>query len=281
VITGCLLSLLIETSIIDLEIEHMAEKIKPSKDGHEPQAQRSQTLVRGFQIIDAVAEHPRNIQEIASVTGLTYSTVHRIVAVLQEQRYLKPEKSRGFTLGPRLIELGFTAYSRVDLVQVARPWLDELSGLTHDTVHLARREGWEVTYLDKLPGARPVEISSRVGGRKPIISTGVGKALLFDEPELVLKQLYEQDGHLLPDGMSQKDWLAMMASYRAGGYSYDLGEDAPSIRCVAAPLRDATGKIIAAVSVSSTMEYMSPARMTDLIPLVQRIAKSISHELGA
>jgi|TARA_R110000803_G_scaffold153982_9_gene218791 DNA-binding IclR family transcriptional regulator len=280
-ISGCLFRLLIKNLIRRWDIEDMVEKTKPLKDEHELQAPRSQTLVRGFQIIDAVAERPRNIQEISSVTGLTYGTVHRIVAVLQEQRYLKPERSHGFTLGPRLIELGFAAYSRVDLVQVVRPWLEELSDLTHDTVHLARREGWEVTYLDKLPGARPVEISSRVGGRKPVISTGVGKALLFDEPELVLKQLYEQDGHLLPDRMSQKEWLALMASYRAEGYSYDLGEDEPSIRCVAAPLRDATGKIIAAVSVSSTHEYMSPARMQELIPLVKRIAKSISHELGA
>jgi DNA-binding IclR family transcriptional regulator len=81
--------------------------------------------------------------------------------------------------------------------------------------------------------------------------------------------------------MTEVDWLALMAKYRLGGYSYDLGEDEPSIRCVAAPIRDATGRIIAAISVSSTLEYMSPERMRDLVPEVQRVARAISADLGA
>lgn len=258
----------------------MIEKHTQSSADKETKTPKSQTLVRGFQIIDAVADQPRSIQEIAAITGLTYSTVHRIIAVLLEQRYLKPEKSRGFTLGPRLIELGFSAYSRLDLVQLARPFLEKLSAQTRDTVHLARREGWEVVYLDKLSGARPVEISSRVGGRKPLISTGVGKALLLDEPTSVLEQIYERDHAHLPDGSSLDGWLGMMARYQTGGYSYDLGEDTPSIRCVSAPLRNATGEIVAAVSVSSTYEYMDTARMKELITVLQNTAINISRELG-
>src|SRR5690606_7000068 len=111
---------------------------------------RSQTLVRGLEILDAVADGPKTIADIAAATGLTYSTVHRIVSVLQENRYLKAESVREFALGPRLIELGFAAYSRTDLVRVARPLLDALSRETRDTVHLARLDGWEVAYLDKL-----------------------------------------------------------------------------------------------------------------------------------
>ena len=67
----------------------------------------------------------------------------------------------------------------------------------------------------------------------------------------------------------------------SGGYAYDLGEDQSSIRCVAAPLRDATGRVIAAISVSSTLEFMPPSRMRDLVPEVQRVARAISSELGA
>lgn len=244
-------------------------------------APRSQTLVRGLEIIDAVADRARSIAEIAAMTGLTYSTVHRIVSVLLERRYLKAHNTREFCLGPRLIELGFAAYSQTDLVRIARPWLENLSRETRDTVHLAQLDGWEVAYLDKLRGARPVEISSRIGGRKPVISTGVGKALMLDEPEATLSRLYQRDHHLLPGGTTEADWLQLMASYRTGGYSYDLGEDEPSIRCVAAPIRDATGRIIAAVSVSSTLEYMSPERMRNLVPEVQRVAQAISTDLGA
>lgn len=250
-------------------------------DEEKQRASRSQTLVRGLEILDAVTDQPRNIAEIASMTGLTYSTVHRIVSVLLERRYLKADSPREFALGPRLIELGFAAYSQTDLVRVARPWLEDLSRETRDTVHLAQLDGWEVAYLDKLRGARPVEISSRIGGRKPVISTGVGKALMLDESEATLSRLYQRDHHLLPGDMTEVDWLALMAKYRTGGYSYDLGEDEPSIRCVAAPIRDATGRIIAAISVSSTLEYMSPERMLDLVPEVQRVARAISADLGA
>lgn len=244
-------------------------------------APRSQTLVRGLEILDSVAEQPRTIAEIAAMTGLTYSTVHRIVSVLVERRYLKAENPREFALGPRLIELGFAAYLQTDLVRIARPQLEDLSRETRDTVHLAQLDGWEVAYLDKLRGARPVEISSRIGGRKPVISTGVGKALILDEPDTTLSRLYQRDHHLLPGNMSEADWLRLMADYSAGGYSYDLGEDEPSIRCVAAPIRDASGRIIAAISVSSTVEYMSPDRMRDLVPEVQRVAAAISADLGA
>jgi DNA-binding IclR family transcriptional regulator len=259
----------------------MAEKIDALDEEKEQKAPRSQTLLRGLDILDAVADKPRTIQEIAASTGLTYSTVHRIVSVLLERRFLKADNAREFGLGPRLIELGFSAYSRIDLVQVARPFLEELSRLTRDTVHLAQREGWEVAYLDKLRGSRPVEISSRIGGRKPVISTGVGKALMLDQPETVLSELYRRDHQLLPGNMTEADWLVQMSNYRSGGYAYDLGEDQPSIRCVAAPLRDATGRVVAAISVSSTLEFMPPSRMRDLVPEVQRVARAISSELGA
>ena len=127
------------------------------QDNDERQATRSQTLVRGLEILDAVADGARSIAEVAKMTGLTYSTVHRIISVLVERRYLKIEGGREYALGPRLVELGFAAYSRTEVVRVARPWLENLARETRDTVHLAQLDGWEVAYLDKLPGARPVE----------------------------------------------------------------------------------------------------------------------------
>ncbi|MCA0257508.1 MAG: IclR family transcriptional regulator [Proteobacteria bacterium] len=248
------------------------------KDGR---PQRSQTLVRGLEIMDAVADRSRTIAEIATLTGLTYPTVHRIVSVLVERRYLKAENGREFALGPRLIELGFSAYSRTDMVRIARPFLEALSRQTRDTVHLAQREGSEVVYLDKLRGTRPVEISSRIGGRKPVVSTGVGKAMLLDDSEPALTELYRRDHTLIVNDCGEPQWLSLMRDYRAGGFAYDLGEDEPSIRCVAVPIRDVTGRIVASVSVSSTVDYMDPERMQALIPEVKAVALAISQELGA
>lgn len=250
----------------------------PSDAARTPQ--RSQTLVRGLEIIDAAGDGPASISDIAAATGLTYSTVHRIVSVLVERRYLKIADDRTVSLGPRLIELGFAAHARVDLVRQARPRLEALSRSTRDTVHLARLENGEVSYLDKLGGTRAVEISSRIGGRKPVISTGVGKALILDRDDAQLADLYRRDHHLMNHPVPAEDWMAQLRRYRQGGYAFDLGEDEASIRCVAAPVRDAQGRIVAAISVSSTVEHMDAARMAGLIDEVKAVAADLSADLG-
>ncbi|MGF6862931.1 DNA-binding IclR family transcriptional regulator [Rhodobacteraceae bacterium MBR-64] len=245
-----------------------------------PKTIKSQTLLRGLDIIEVVARTPMSIPDIAEATGVTYPTAHRIVSVLTERRYLKQTGNRTFGLGPKVIELGFTAYQQADVAAVARPFLIDLARATSDTVHLARIEDGEVIYMDKLQSRRPIEISSRIGGRKPAISTGVGKALLLDDSEDEWRRLYQRDNHLMRLAMSEADWMATMRGYRAAGSAFDLGEDERQIRCVAAPLRDGSGRIVAAISVSSTLDYMPMERMQALVSVVTQTAAVISRDLG-
>lgn len=253
--------------------ENMGEK-------HPDKPPRSQTLLRGFEIIDTVLLRPLTIPEIAEAVGLSYPTAHRLVSVLAEQRYLQNVDGRHFGLGPRLIELGFAAHAATDLVQIARERLERLAEQTRDTVHLAQRDGREVFYLDKLPGSRLIEVSSRIGGRKPLLTTGVGKALLLDEPSHVLHDLLARDARLLPPETTPESWLATMDNYRANGFAYDLGEEEAIVRCVAAPVRDAAGRITAAVSITSTREYTDDTRMRSLVPVIKDAAAEISARLG-
>ncbi len=247
---------------------------KPTKPAN------SQTLLRGLSVLECVAHMPRSIPEIAEEAGVSYQTAHRIVSVLTEVRYLRQVDNRLYGLGPKVVELGFAGYQQADVNQIAKPCLTKLAQATSDTVHLARLEDGEVIYLDKLQSRRPIEITSRIGGRKPAISTGVGKALLLDTPEDELRQLFRRDRHLMKAKISEADWFERMRVYRDGGYAYDLGEDERQIRCVAAPLRDATGRIVAAMSVSSTLEYMQQDRMEALIPVIKATAAEISRGLG-
>ena len=144
---------------------------------------KGQTLLRGLDILEAVANGARTVAEIAAVTGFSLSTTHRLASSLGDRHYLKFEPRKGYSLGQKLIELGFVAYREADLRKLARPHLEELASRTYDTIHLAALVHDEVTYLDKISGRRPVEISSRIGGRKPVCSTGVGKALILDRSE--------------------------------------------------------------------------------------------------
>lgn len=237
--------------------------------------------MRGLDIIEAVSEGVMDIADLAARTGMTYSTAHRLLSALQARHYISRDPVNGYRLGRKMLELGYRAYSHSDLIRLAHPVLQRLAQETSDTVHLGYAEQDKVIYLDKISNRRALEISSRIGGSKPLISTGIGKALLLDADEAEWRGVYERGAHLLREPSTQEQWLQIMRHYSRNGYAYDLGEDELSIRCVAAPVRDSSGRIVAAISVSSTVEYMSPERMEELAPAVLKTAEQISAELGA
>jgi DNA-binding IclR family transcriptional regulator len=249
-------------------------------DNTSPKA--SQTLVRGLDILEAVAESGLDLAALTERLGLTRSTAHRLAAALVERRYLKFTPGIGYRLGPKLLELGYRTQQQMDLPRVARPHLERLAVLCEDTVHLGVLDGHWALYLDKIPGRRRIEIGSRIGERHPIWSTGLGKALILDQPVPALATFfrlgeakgphYDRDLHA---------WLGRMAEYALQGRAFDLEENEPQIRCVAAPIRGANGEIIAAISVSSAAQYMTPEHMAELSISVQATAHAISGDLGA
>lgn len=240
----------------------------------------SQTLLRGLDVIDAVADGPITLADMATKLQLSRSTVHRLASALIERRYLTFVPRIGYQLGPRLLALGHQAQQRTDIVQVARPYLETLASVSEDTVHLAVLDNDCALYLAKIPGRRRVNISSRIGERQPLTSTGVGKALLLDEaPDRWLK-LFADDRASSPSSESREAWLKRMHSYAEAGYALDLEENEDMIRCVAAPIRGASGSIAAAISVSSAAQYMSDDRMEILLDEVTATARMISADLG-
>lgn len=243
----------------------------------------SQTLFRGLDIVSAVADGCRTVKEISDRTGITFSTTHRLASALVQIRYLHFEPRKGYRLGSRLVELGFMAYRESPLMITARPFLEELAAQTQDTVHLAALDEDEgIIYLDKIGGQRPIEVNTRIGGRKPVCCTSVGKALILDQGRAAWKRRYEQEAEKgLVGRLSLDDWLAAMATYAAQGYTFDMDENIAGIRCVGAPVRDASGEIVASISVTSTDVYTDEARMRAVIPLVQDVARKISAQLGA
>lgn len=266
-----------------MAINTKQQRLKPTpstQNADDTKPRVSQTLLRGLDIIEAVATGVVDIADLAQKTGMTYSTAHRILSALQQRHYVKRDPSGGYALGRKVLELGYCAYSQLDLTRLARPILKKLAEKTRDTVHLGCTEQDMVVYLDKVASQRPVEISSRIGACKPLISTGIGKALLLDHSVADLQEVYQRESHLLRDEPTWEQWLQLISNYVQGGYAYDLGEDEPTIRCVAAPVRDSSSRIVAAISVSSTLEHMTPERMQSLIPIVLQAAEQISLDLG-
>jgi len=240
----------------------------------------SQTLLRGLDVIEAVADGAISLADLAQRLDLTRSTAHRLATALVERRYLNFVPRLGYHFGPKLLELGFLAQQQTDIVQMARPHLEALATLTDDTVHLGVLDNERALYLDKIPGRRRVEISSRVGDRHPLTSTGLGKALLLDDNEVHWHKLFLEDQASGSPKATWEIWLDRMKSYVGVGRSFDLQENEDYIRCVAAPIRDVSGGIVAAISVSSAAQYMDDARMQALTADVMATTAAISRDFG-
>lgn len=240
----------------------------------------SQTLMRGLDLIEAVSHEVLTLSELAQKLDLTKSTTHRLLSALVDRGYLAFTPRAGYRLGPKLLLLGTLAQAQADLVQVARPFLEDLAAATEDTVHLGILDGDSALYLDKVPGRRRITISSRVGDRQPLSCTGLGKALMLDHDQRYWQARFAADQEAGAPEADPQAWQARMAAYAEAGRAYDLEENQDQVRCVAAPIRDAGGHVVGAISVSSAAQYMSDDRMTTLSDDVRATAGAISRELG-
>lgn len=246
----------------------------------------TQTLARGIAVVDAVARGHGRLRDIAAETGIGRSTTHRLLQLLLAAGYVRQVGDHRYTLGPALIELGYQALQENPVTHVAADPLRALAARVRDTVHLAVEDRGQVLYLDKIPGTRGAEMRSRVGHRMPLTRTGVGKALLLDAPDrwrdlfVTEHRVGGDDDAPAPDILTPDEFVAVMEASARRGVAFDLEENEPGILCVAAPVRDASGSIAAAVSVSATRPFMPPARVEALVPVVQDTADAIAAGLG-
>lgn len=238
----------------------------------------SQTLMRGLDVLEALVDEQLTVGDLAERVGLNKSTTYRLASALVDRGYLAATPRAGYRLGPKLLALGSAARDQVDLVQAARPVIEDLAALTEDTVHLGVLDADQALYLDKVAGRRRVVVSSRVGDRHPLTSTGLGKALMLDhDPDYWAARFDAEQGG---DQRRWKTWQRRMVDYQVHGRAFDLEENEDRIRCVAAPIRDVHGRIVAAISVSGAAHYMEDARMDALSRDVLAAAEQISAAIG-
>lgn len=247
-----------------------------------------QTLLRGLLLLELVANGIDDVKRLSEHLHVPRSTVHRVLSNLVAGGYLHHVPYQGHTLGYKLIYLGTRAREQRPLIQLARPFLQALAERCGDTVHLGEINGSHVLYLEKLSGSKGLEMRSRVGGQMPLVSTGLGKALMLGLSEGWWRDVYDEAVALKkkmksdrPRLVSWPEYLEAMRNYSQRGWTTEYEENEVGIRCVGAPVRDVTGHVVAAVSIASAIFRMPEERMLELGPIVSATAAEISFALGA
>jgi DNA-binding IclR family transcriptional regulator len=222
-------------------------------------------------------EEELTLAELARRAGIPKPTAHRLLAELATWNVVE-RTAGGHRLGMRLFELGQLAPLQRGLREAAAPFLADLFEATHETVHLAVPDGVDVVYVQKLPGRRGPRIDSRVGGRMPAYCTGVGKALLaFGPPERLAEVLAAGLARRTPRTVIAPGLLRQeLARVRALGVAEEHEESTVGIACAAAPVLDARGQAVAAISITGWANRMDTAR---LAPAVRTAALGLSRVL--
>ncbi len=257
------------------------ERLKKPK----PRRMRLSSVANAIRLTKAFSEHEyeMGISALAGRLGLAKSTVHRLATTLVEYDILEQNRESGkYRLGLALFELGTLVRRKMDAVSESRQQMSALLEMTGETVQLAVLDHQSVLYIRILESRQQVRMSSTVGARAPAHCTSVGKALLAFQPPEVAKQIIDNGlrrftGNTITEPAVLQEELA---SIRAKGYAIDDEESEMGLRCVAAPIRDHTGLVAAAISVSAPVQRMTKKNMQTTVPTVVGAADAISRRLG-
>lgn len=235
-----------------------------------------------FDLLDR-SQDGLQLHAIAQQTKLNKSTAYRFLSHLEGAGYLVRDGTGAYLLGPRLVHLGSGSTYQSTIRKVSRPVLEVLWRDTGETVNLGVLDGKEIIYLDVLESPHSFRLVSRIGARRPIHCTGLGKAILawqsgsFREELLAAAKLEKLTPHTI---IRPAEILAELGRILRRGYALDDEEVELGARCIATPVFDSSGLVVAAVSVSGPTTRMSRARTRQIAETVKTAALEISHQLG-
>jgi len=246
----------------------------------------SQVLDRVVQILDCFGPERNDLRlvEIAEATDLHKSTLYRLLEAMRAHRLIGLDENSGsYHLGMKLFEMGSRAVERLALDKHAHPILDRLAEVSGETAHLCILDGSDVVYIAKFECTRTLRIPSAVGQRNRAYCTGVGKAILAHlAPERLAAYLAETTLQPFTKKTltSASELKANLRQVVAQGYAIDDQEREEGVRCVAAPVRDHSGRVIAAISIAGPTMRVTKEKVAELAAHVIRAANDISTKLG-
>lgn len=242
-----------------------------------------QVIERMMKLLDTLAAHsePVSLKELSVATSLHPSTAHRILNDMVVGRFVDRGTAPGtYQLGMRLLELGNLVKARLSVREAALEPMRELHRRTGQTVNLSVRQGDEIVYIERSYSERSgMQVVRAIGGRAPLHLTSSGKLFLaYDDPRLVRAYATRTGlgGHTRNSITELSRLEKELSMVRARGVARDNEELEPGVRCIAAGIRDDSGRIVAGLSVSAPAERMQDDWIQDLVAT----ARTISARLG-
>jgi len=244
-----------------------------------------QSLERGLSVIRAFdADHPKlTLSEVAAATGLSRAAARRFLHTLVRLGYMHNNNGR-FSLRPRILELGYAYLSSLSLPEVAMPHLEELVEQVRESSSVSELDGEDVVYIARVPTKRIMTVAISVGTRFPAYATSMGRVMLSDMPEewidayLAQVSLHHFTGHTItsPGGLRQE-----LRKIKTRGWALVDQELEEGVRSIAAPIRDADGKAIAAVNISThagrrTLDGIVADLLRPLLATAERIERDLA-----
>jgi DNA-binding IclR family transcriptional regulator len=243
-------------------------------------------LTKAFAVLDVLLEQksPMSMSEISEKLNFYPSTVHRILDTLKYGGYVEQNPNNlKYQLGLKLLELGMAKINQIDLVKEAKPFLRDLAKKCDETVHLAILEDDNVLYLAKEESSQTIRMISYVGKRAPLHCTGLGKVLLANLPlrdrdKIIDRiELFRLTNNTITDKGKLREELDMIKEKE---FALDREENERDVLCIAAPVRDYKGRVVAAVSVSSPIYRLNNKKQDYIKEALINTVEGISSRLG-
>ncbi len=224
-----------------------------------------------------------SLTEICQMTRFPKSTTHRLLASMRDVGLLDQGQDRDrYRLGMRLFEFGNIVLANMDLHREARPYVDALSRQTGQAVHLAVFDGYRAIVIHRADSSPEKTQVNALIEQAPVYCTSVGKAILAFQPDAVVQRVIDA-GLIRFTDTTLTDPASLRAALREigqRGFALDDGEHQPGLRCIGAPIRDQTGHVMAAISITALSWRLPMGEVEALAKVVMHHAGAISAAIG-
>jgi len=241
---------------------------------------------RALHLLEIMAEEKREVElaELCKKTRINTTTLYRLLQTLQSRGFVAQDPHTGsYRLGLKLLELGHAVVDQIELRRIVLPFLQELMEKTGETANLVILDEGEAIYIDKVESPSLLRTFSRIGKQAPAHATGVGKVLLAALSSEKVTEIIKTKGlcKLTENTITSPENLQKeLEKIRENGFAIDNEECEIGAKCIAAPIRDYTNQVVAAVSVAGPSVRLHEERLGELMKVIREAASKISQKMG-